>query len=81
MGLRKVTIDKTSHIEEMLPEHLAVCLSGMPAMGRKTAVRVLLEKHPEVNAVFCSVEEVEDGSAAGRRERKRTLPRPSRPWW
>ena len=68
MGLRKVTIDKTSQIEEMLPDHLAVCLSGMPGMGRKTAARVLLEKHPEVNAVFCSVEEIGDGSAAGRRE-------------
>lgn len=68
MGLRKVTIDKTSQIEEMLPDHLVVCLSGMPGMGRKTAVRVLLEKHPEVNAVFCSVEEIGDGSAAGRRE-------------
>ena len=50
MGLRKVTIDKTSQIEEMLPEHLAVCLSGMPGMGRKTAVRVILDKRPEVTA-------------------------------
>ena len=61
-----MTIDKTARIEEMLPDCLAVCLSGMPGMGRKTAARVLLDKHPEVNAVFCSVEEIEDGSAMDR---------------
>lgn len=72
MGLRKVTIDKTARIEEMLPDYLAVCLSGMPGMGRKTAVRMLLDKHPEVNAVFCSVEEIEDGSAVNRREAHKT---------
>ena len=66
-SVRNVTIDKTARIEEMLPDCLAVCLSGMPGMGRKTAVRVLLDKHPEVNAVFCSVGEIEDGSALGRR--------------
>lgn len=67
MSLRNVTIDKTAHIEEMLTDSLAVCLSGMPGTGRKTAVRMLLEKHPEVNAVFCSVEEIEDQSALGMR--------------
>ena len=72
MSLRKVTIDKTARIEEMLPDCLAVCLSGMPGMGRKTAVRMLLDKHPEVNAVFCSVEEIEDGSALDRRAEGRT---------
>ena len=66
-SVRNVTIDKTARIEEMLPDCLAVCLSGMPGMGRKTAVRVLLDKHPEVNAVFCSVGEIEDGSALERR--------------
>ena len=72
MSLRKVTIDKTEHIEKMLPDCLAVCLSGMPGIGRKTAVRVLLEKHPEINAVFCSVEEIESGSALSRRENHKT---------
>ena len=67
-----MTIDKTEHIEEMLQDSLAACLSGMPGIGRKTAVRMLLEKHPEVNAVFCSVEEIEDKSALGRREEGRT---------
>jgi ATP/maltotriose-dependent transcriptional regulator MalT len=66
-SVRNVTVDKTARIEEMLPDCLAVCLSGMPGMGRKTAVRVLLDKHPEVNAVFCSVGEIEDGSALERR--------------
>ena len=53
----------------MLKEHLAVCLSSMPGTGKKTAVRILLEKHPEVNAVFCSVDEIEDGSAMDRRKK------------
>ena len=66
MSLRNVRIDKTFQIEEALQEHLAVCLSGMPGMGRKTAVSMLLEKHPEVKPVFCSVDEVEDGSALER---------------
>lgn len=65
MSLRNVRIDKTFQIEEALQEHLAVCLSGMPGMGRKTAVSMLLAKHPEVKPVFCSAEEIEDGSALG----------------
>ena len=65
MSLRNVRIDKTFPIEEALQEHLAVCLSGMPGIGRKTAVSMLLEKHPEVKPVFCSAEEIEDGSALG----------------
>ena len=56
-------IDKTWPIEEALQELLAVCLCGMQGTGRKTAVSMLLEKHPEVKPVFCSVEEAEDGSA------------------
>ena len=72
MGLRKVTIDKTARIEEMLPDYLAVCLSGMPGMGRKTAVRMLLDKHPEVNAVFCSLEDIEYGYAVNWREAHKT---------
>ena len=68
MNLRNVIIDKTARIEELLKEHLAVCLSGMPGTGRKTAVRLLLKKHPEVNPVYCSVEEIEAGSALDRRK-------------
>lgn len=66
MSLRNVRIDKTLVIEEALQEHLAVCLCGMPGTGRKTAVSILLEKHPEVKPVFCSVDELEDGSALER---------------
>lgn len=68
MNVRNVTIDKTAHIEKMLPDCLAVCLSGMPGTGRKTAVRMLLDKHPDVNAVFCSVEEIENRSALTQRK-------------
>lgn len=63
MNLREVKIDKTAEIEAMLEEHLMICLNSMPGAGKKTAVRMLLEKHPEVNAVFCSVDEIEDSSA------------------
>ena len=69
VNLREVVIDKTAGIESMLKEHLAVCLSSMPGTGKKMAVRILLEKHPEVNAVFCSVDEIEDGSAMDRRKK------------
>ena len=69
VNLRKVVIDKTVCIESMLEKHLAVCLSSMPGAEKKTAVRTLLEKHPEVNAVFCSVDEIEDGSAMDRRKK------------
>ena len=72
MGVRNVTIDKTAQTEELLAEHLAVCLSGMPGVGKKTAVRMLLEKHPEVNGVYCSVSEIVDGSALERRAEGRT---------
>lgn len=63
MNLRDIKIDKTAKIEEMLQEHLVICLNGMPGSGKKTAVRMLLEKHPEVNPVFCSVDEIEDATA------------------
>lgn len=68
MNLRNITIDKTAPIEEMLKEHLAVCLIGLPGIGKKTAVRVLLDKHPEVNPVYCSVSEIEDLTALKRRK-------------
>ena len=72
MDLRNITIDKTAQIEELLREHLAVCLSSMPGTGKKTAVRILLEKHPEVNPVYCSVEEIEDLSALAKRKNDST---------
>lgn len=68
MNLRNVTIDKTARIEELLKEHLAVCLIGLPGTGKKTAVRILLEKHPEINPVYCSVEEIENLSALEKRK-------------
>ena len=61
--MRNVLIDKTEQIEDMLTDHIAVCLSGMPGVGRRTAVRILLEKHPEVNPVYCTVEEIRSGQA------------------
>lgn len=63
MGLRNICIDKTGRIAEYLKDHLAVCLSGMPGTGKKTAVRMLMEKNPQVNSLYCSAEEIEDGSA------------------
>lgn len=71
MNLRDVQIDKTAEIEAMLEEHMMICLNSMPGSGKKTAVRMLLEKHPEVHAVFCSVEEIEDGSALDRADAER----------
>lgn len=68
MDLRNITIDKTAQIEDLRREHLAVCLSSMPGTGKKTAMRILLKKHPEVNPVYCSVEEIEDGSALAKRK-------------
>ena len=65
MNLRNVIIDKTARIEELLKEHLAVCLSGMPGTGRKTAVRLLLKKHPDLHIL--SVRRPE-GFAPGRPE-------------
>ena len=65
MNFRNIKIDKTEQIEKMLDEYLIICLSGMPGVGKKTAVRVLLDKHPEVNAVFCSVDEIENGRNGG----------------
>lgn len=68
MGLRNICIDKTAEIEERLKDHLAVCLSSMPGTGKKTAVRMLLEKNPQVNGVYCSAEEIEDGSVLLKRK-------------
>ena len=67
MHLREVRIDKTDVIEEALKDHLAVVLSGLPGTGRKTAVVTLVDKHPEVNALYCDAEEIENASALSRR--------------
>lgn len=67
MHLREVRIDKTDVIEEALHDHLAICLSGLPGTGRKTAAAMLVDKHPEVNALYCDVEELENSSALSRR--------------
>ena len=67
MHLREVRIDKTDVIEEALHDHLAVVLSGLPGTGRKTAVVTLVDKHPEVNALYCDAEEIENASALSRR--------------
>lgn len=63
MSLRKVRIDKTAEIERLLEEYLVICLCGLPGMGRKTAVSMLLEKHPEVNPVYCYDRELRDLTA------------------
>lgn len=68
MNLRNVIIDKTGQIEKLFEEYIAVCLVGMPGTGKKTAVRILLEKHPEVNPVFCYPEEIADLSALEKRK-------------
>ena len=62
MNLRSIMIDKTADMEALLKEHLAVCLVGLPGIGKKTAVRLLLEKHPEVHPVYCTLEELLDQS-------------------
>lgn len=67
MHLREVRIDKTAVIEEALHDHLAIALSGLPGTGRKTAVVMLVDKHPEVNALYCDVEEIENASVLSRR--------------
>ena len=67
MHLREARIDKTDVIEEALKDHLAICLSGLPGTGRKTAAAMLVDKHPEVNALYCDVEEIENASALSRR--------------
>lgn len=72
MHLREVRIDKTAVIEEALRDHLAIALSGLPGTGRKTAVVMLVDKHPEVNALYCDVEEIENASVLSRRMEGKT---------
>lgn len=58
-GKRNNIIDKTAAVEEMLQTSAAVCLCGMPGVGKKTMVRLLLEKHPEVHSIICSFEDLD----------------------
>lgn len=51
-------IDKTAAVEEMIQTSAAVCLCGMPGVGKKTLVRLLREKHPEVHSIICSLEDL-----------------------
>lgn len=48
MEQKQVWIDKTGAAEEMLETSRGLCLCGMPGLGKKTMVRMLLERHPEV---------------------------------
>ena len=57
-GKRNNIIDKTAAVEEMLQTSAAVCLCGMPGIGKKTLVRLLLKKHPEVYSIICSPEDL-----------------------
>ena len=67
MHLREARIDKTDAIEAALHDHLAIALSGLPGTGRKTAVSMLVERHPEVSVLYCDTEEIENASALSRR--------------
>ena len=60
-------IDKTAAVEELLQASAAVCLCGMPGMGKKTLVRMLLQKHSEVNAVILSVKDLMSVSVGERK--------------
>ena len=68
MDVRKVLIDKTQKIEEVLETYPAVCLNAMPGSGRRTAIQMLLQKHPEVTAVVCTLEDIEERIATRRQE-------------
>lgn len=69
MDVRKIRIDKTEKLEELLLSYPAICLCAMPGSGRKTAVYMLLQKHPEVRLVYCSLRDVEDGKILEDREK------------
>lgn len=66
MDTRKVWIDKTDKIERVLQSYPAVCLNAMPGSGRRTAIRMLLQKHTEVTAVVCTLEDIKERIATGR---------------
>ena len=66
MDTRKAWIDKTDKIERVLQSYPAVCLNAMPGSGRRTAIRMLLQKHTEVTAVVCTLEDIKERIATGR---------------
>lgn len=82
MDITKVLIDKTAKIEEVLQNYPAVCLNAMPGSGRRTAIQILLQKHPEVSRVIYTIKDVENIAdehiAPGR---IRGLKGPSKPLW
>lgn len=55
----EIIIDKTGPVEELLKRKSAICLCGMPGIGKKTMVRTLLKNHPEAEGKICSAEELE----------------------
>ena len=71
-GKGHIWIDKTAAVEELLQTSAAVCLCGMPGMGKKTLIRMLLKKHPEVNAVILSVKDLISVSMEKRRGKECT---------
>ena len=61
MDTEKTRVDKTGKIEEVLRDYPAVCLCAMPGSGRRTAARMLLQKHPEAEPVFLPLQEAAAG--------------------
>ena len=57
-GSDSIRIDKTEAVEAILRSVSAVCLCGMPGIGKKTMLAMLLEKHPQVHPRRCSLEEL-----------------------
>ena len=55
-GQKTYIIDKTAAVEELIQTSAAVCLCGMPGVGKKTLVRLLIQKHPEAHIYICSPE-------------------------
>lgn len=55
-------IDKTEILEKGIRIFPSIFLEGAAASGKSTAVEMLIEKHPEVSAVFLDMEEITDGS-------------------
>lgn len=69
MDVRKIRIDKTEKLEELLLSYPAICLCAMPGSGRRTAVHMLLQKHPEVRPVPCLLQDVGHGKIPEDREK------------
>ena len=59
MGLNDtVRVDKTGPVEEMIERSAVICLYGISGIGKKTLVRMMLEKHSEVYPLICSIEDL-----------------------